>query len=118
MSDLGATLSLMTYEETIEALAELEGQAVEIDFVIVRAASGTRPGLHRSNQPGVLRRQEGWEIYEFWWTLPEATHYEVAPDGGMMIQRDRFEGARWEGSVLDIHLGSHRWRVVPLIRAV
>ena len=32
MSDLRATLSLMTYEETIEALAELEGKAVEIDW--------------------------------------------------------------------------------------
>ena len=58
----------MTYEETIEALAELEGQAVEIDIVIVRAAEGTRPGLHRSDRPGVLRRQELWEIDEFWCT--------------------------------------------------
>jgi hypothetical protein len=106
----------VTYEETIEALAKLEGRAVEIDLVVVQAAAGTQPGLHRSNRPGVLRRREPWEQGEFWWTLPAAAHYECIPDGGLVIRRDRFRGSSWDGEVLDIDLGSHRKRVVPLIR--
>ena len=84
--------------------------------MIVRAVIGERPGVHRSERPGVLRRRDGWEIYEFWWTLPEAAHYEVVPNGGMVILRDRFKGACWDGNVLDFDLGSHRNRVVPPIR--
>jgi hypothetical protein len=108
----------VTYEETLEALAELEGQAVEIDIVIVHAASGTQPGLHRSDRPGVLRRQEPWEIDEFWWSLPEAAHYECIPDGGFVVRRDRFRCASWDGTVLDIDLGGIRKRIVPLVRCL
>jgi hypothetical protein len=106
----------VNYEEAIQALAELEGQAVEIDIVIVRAAPGTRPGLHRSDRPGVLRRQEPWEIDEFWWTLPEAAHYECGPRDGLTIRRDRFRGASWDGEVLDIDLDGISKRIVPLTR--
>ena len=106
----------MDLRAAMDAIASFEGQAVCLDLIVARPAAGTRAGLAHSS-PGILRRKHPSEFDEFWWTLPQAVYFECVPGCSVVVHKDRFRGAEWEGETLVIDTGAIMRRIVPMVRS-
>jgi hypothetical protein len=112
------------FDETLDALMNLEDVPVALDTLITKPAEDLRPEDLRFTATGCLRLDERELASErpvdeaAWWVRAKDHQvFRVAPDGhGVLIGPKRFRSAEWSHGSLVIDTAALRYTVVPLVR--
>jgi hypothetical protein len=112
------------FEQGIKAVMGFEDRPVALLTTVTRPAPGVRPDQLESATAGVLKggelpRTADRPVDEaaWWHRRKDKTVIRIEPDSSLLLARERFRAARWDGEALEVETGAIRYRFVPLVRA-
>lgn len=115
----------MDFDAALAALASFDGLPVAVDGEITRPADPeAKPAYLRWSEAGVLMRKErtrptGRAVDEAaWWFSPrDRRTFELSPGGSVVLMwRNKFVSAAWQGQSLVLNVAAFRYRIVRLAR--
>ncbi len=128
-SETSGMFICLDYEQTLDALEELETVPVVVDSLVTNPGRLYRPGHLRSSDTGILRYREpdrasdrpideaAWHARIKDWKRRDKCCFRLEPgDRGLLLSRNRFRSARWDADSLVIDMEAFRHRISPLYR--
>lgn len=113
----------MDFEQAIKAVMDFEDRPVALLTTVTRPAPGVRPDQLESVTAGVLKEGEFPRTADrpvddaaWWHRRKDKAVIRIAPDSSLLLARERFRTARWDGEALEVETRAIRYRFVPLVR--